>query len=109
MLLAACESDTLEADIDASERIRAGISVLVLATNYSRGDTTEYFAADAAGGYLTRVYSSDTGWLEFDDCFVDTNVCGECVDEEGTAWIFEGRVFSQAESCVPTDYGFPPP
>jgi len=41
---------------------------------------------------VKRVYFPKGGWVDFLGCELDMNFAGECVDESGRTWIFNGSV-----------------
>jgi hypothetical protein len=47
--------------------------------------------AELDGSELSRVYFPKGGWVDFEDCELDADFHGECEDEKGRPWSFEGE------------------
>ncbi len=56
--------------------------------------------AEIDGATVERVYFPKGGWVDFYDCEVDEDLAGECEDEEGRWWTFEGESDSSTSSVV---------
>jgi hypothetical protein len=46
--------------------------------------------ADVDEMYVERIYFPKGGWVDFDECELDDDLHGQCSDENGREWIFEG-------------------
>jgi len=53
--------------------------------------------ADLDGNSLDRIYFPRGGWVDFAGCELEWDLSGECEDELGRIWIFEGSVDSYDE------------
>ena len=61
----------------------------VSATSVNSGNTYP-LDADVDGTALTRIYFPKGGWVDFPDCELDEELSGECDDEQGRSWVFNG-------------------
>jgi hypothetical protein len=44
------------------------------------------------GTTLHRLYFPKGGWIDFPDCHLESDLTGNCTDEEGRSWQIEGVV-----------------
>lgn len=79
-----------ESEQDAIDRMWAEEAIALQATNVTSDDHFVSIDAYVDDGFVRRVYFNGDGKVDFLDCFVDTVFNGECVDDEGATWIFEG-------------------
>lgn len=78
------------ADIASDQPLFATVSAIEV-----RSDQSYQVDAEVTNGFIIRIDSADNGWLDFPYCFVDTDLHGECVDEHGKTWIFDGPFYSE--------------
>lgn len=65
-------------------------TVTVTVTSGSSGNTYTV-DADMDGQELQRIYFPKGGWVDFPDCELEEDLTGDCEDEEGRSWTFEGE------------------
>ncbi len=61
----------------------------VVVTSEESGNTYT-LDADVDGTTLSRIYFPRGGWVDFPDCEIEPGVSGDCEDEEGRTWTFDG-------------------
>jgi hypothetical protein len=47
--------------------------------------------ADVDDNRIEQLYFPKGGWIDFDECDLDEDLNGECTDENGDTWTFEGE------------------
>ena len=57
---------------------------------YPRSGASFSVDADVEDDTVTRIYFRKGGWVDFEDCELD-DLEGECEDERGILWVFEGE------------------
>lgn len=65
-------------------------SVTIEVTSAESGHTYT-LDAEVDGMTLERIYFPKGGWVDFPDCEIDEDLCGDCEDEQGRSWTFEGE------------------
>lgn len=65
-----------------------GVITIVVTSEQSGNSYT--LDADVIGSTVSRIYFPKGGWVDFVGCDVDEALEGECLDEQGRNWMFEG-------------------
>ncbi len=90
LLLTACSADTSTSEQAAYDRLSPETVTVVQSTNVTTDKHYDSLNAYVDEGFVLMVYPPDGRGLGFADCFIDTDLNGECVDVRGNTWIFEG-------------------
>ena len=64
-------------------------TVTVTVSSYESGNTYT-LDADFDGSSISRIYFPKGGWVDFPYCEVELDLTGDCDDEEGRSWSFDG-------------------
>jgi len=65
-------------------------TVTLSVTNQRSGNTYS-LDADVEDREIRRIYFTKGGWVNFPACEVEEDMTGECEDEQGRVWTFEGE------------------
>jgi hypothetical protein len=66
------------------------LGTVTLNVYYPRSGHRYPLDADMDGDSLLRIYFPKGGWVDFENCDLD-DFEGECEDETGREWVFEGE------------------
>jgi hypothetical protein len=78
-------------DDESNDQPLGYFGTLTMAVGSVESGNSYTLDVDIDGTTVERVYFPKGGWIDFYDCELDDDLIGDCQDEEGRSWIFEGE------------------
>ncbi len=88
--LVGCFTDTSTSERAIHDHLIPETAIVIQATNVTADKHYDSLNTYVDEGFVLMVYPPDGRGLGFSDCFIDTDLNGECVDVRDNTWIFEG-------------------
>lgn len=96
----AAADDPYTTNDESNDQPVGHFGTITMAVSSDESGNSYTLDADLDGTTVERVYFPKGGWIDFYDCELDEDLTGNCWDEEGRSWSFDGEGYSGASSWV---------
>lgn len=85
------EDDPTTTNDESNDQPVGYFGTITLRVHNPRNGNTYTLDADVNETSVDRIYFPKGGWIDFYRCELDEDLQGECEDEQGRSWVFEGE------------------